>query len=62
MTVDPEAVRYDQRVAANKASINGISIMPKERAIAHGRELVEIRANMTVEVIQQVIGESATKP
>ncbi len=60
MTVDPQAVRYDQRVAANKASINGISIMPKERAIAHGRELVDIRVNETVEAILRMVGETST--
>lgn len=60
MTVDPEAVRYEQRVAADLASINGISIVPKEQAIAHGRELVEIRVNETVEAILRVLGTTHT--
>ncbi len=59
MTVDPQAVRYDQRVAANRASINGISIMPKERTIANGRKLVDIRANATVEAILRTVGETS---
>ena len=58
MTVDPEAVRYDQRVAAGKASINGISIVPKERTIENGRKLVDIRAALTVEAILRMLGET----
>lgn len=56
MTVDPEAVRYEQRVAAGKASINGISIVPKEETIANGRRLVDIRAQATIEAIRRMIG------
>ncbi len=60
MTVDPEAVRYDQRVAAGKASINGISIAPKERTIANGKKLVDIRASATVEAIRRILGTSSS--
>ena len=60
MTVDPEKVRYAQRVAANKATINGISIEPKEKTIANGRKLVEIRANASVEAIQRAIDGSSS--
>ena len=60
MTVDPQAVRYDQRVAAGKASINGISIVPKEQTIENGRKLVDIRASATVEAIHRILGESSS--
>ena len=60
MTVDPEAVRYDQRVAAGKASINGISIVPKEQTIANGRKLVAMRADITVRAIRQRLGEGGS--
>ena len=53
MTIDPEKVRYKQRIAVNKASINGISIEPKEQTIANGKKLVEIRANAAVKAIRQ---------
>ena len=36
MTVDPSSVRYDERVAAGKATINGVSIAPMEETIALG--------------------------
>jgi creatinine amidohydrolase len=55
MTVGPEKIRFDQRVAANKASINGISITPKEKTLEMGRKLVEIRANATVEAIRKML-------
>ena len=60
MTVDPEKVRYAQRVAANRATINGISIEPKEKTIANGRKLVEIRANASVEAIRRAIDGSSS--
>ena len=52
MTVSPEAVRYDQRVAAGKASINGVSIAPKEETIEIGQKLMQNRVNRTVRAIQ----------
>ncbi len=62
MTVDPTMVRHDQRVAAGKASINGISIEPKENTIRKGRRLVDIRATASVEAIQRAIeGSHSTR-
>ena len=56
MTVSPESVRYDERVAAGKASINGVSIAPKEKTIAVGRKLMRNRVNRTVTAIHATIG------
>jgi creatinine amidohydrolase/Fe(II)-dependent formamide hydrolase-like protein len=55
MTVDPTVVRYDQRVKAGKATINGVSIAPKERAIDVGKKLVEFRVDATVKAINAAI-------
>ena len=55
MTVDPSTVRYDERVAAGKATINGVSIAPKEETIALGEQLMEWRNNKTVELIRDAI-------
>ncbi len=55
MTVDPATVRYDERVAAGKASINGVSITPKEETIALGEQLMEWRNNKTVALIREAI-------
>ena len=55
MTVDPSSVRYDERVAAGKATINGVSIAPMEETIALGEQLMEWRNNKTVELIREAI-------
>jgi creatinine amidohydrolase/Fe(II)-dependent formamide hydrolase-like protein len=52
MIVDPASVRYDQRVAAGKATINGSSIVPKEKTIELGRKLLEYRVEQTINAIQ----------
>ncbi len=58
MTVDPSSVRYDERVAAGKATINGVSIAPMEETIALGEQLMEWRNNKTVELIREAIAGS----
>ena len=55
MTVDPSSVRYDERVAAGKATINGVSIAPMEETIALGEQLMEWRNNKTVKLIREAI-------
>ena len=55
MTVDPSSVRYDERVAAGKATINGVSIAPMEETIALGEQLMEWRNKKTVELIREAI-------
>ena len=57
MSVDPESVRYDQRVWAGKATTNGVSIAPKEETIEIGRRLMEFRIKSTVEVIRRAISD-----
>lgn len=52
MVVDPSSVRYDQRVAARKTTINGLDIAPKESTIALGRKLMAYRADQTVRAIE----------
>ena len=58
MVTDPATVRYDQRVAKGLASINGVSIMPKEKTIDVGRSLMRWRADQTVKAIKAAISGS----
>ncbi len=53
MAVDPTVVRYDERVKAGKATINGVSIAPKEKTIAVGKKLIAWRTERTVQAIEQ---------
>ncbi len=55
MNDNPEYVRLQQRIDAGKASINGISILPAEQAIEHGRRLIEFRTDATVEAIEKAM-------
>lgn len=58
MAVDPETVRYDQRVAAGRTTINGVSITPKEHAVEIGRKLFAFRVDRTVSAIRAAVAGS----
>lgn len=51
--VDPETVRYEQRVQAGRETINGVSIVPMGRTISVGEELLRWRVERTAGVIQE---------
>lgn len=55
MVSDPSSVRYDQRVKANLASINGISIVPMAQTIELGQKMVDFRARYTAVEIRAAI-------
>ena len=50
--IDPTSIRFDQRVDAGRASINGISLEPLSQTQALGRKLIEFRTAITVDAIQ----------
>jgi creatinine amidohydrolase/Fe(II)-dependent formamide hydrolase-like protein len=54
---DPNSVRYDARVKAGKATINGVSIADKAKNLELGRKIVEMRATNTVAAIKKAIAE-----
>ena len=62
MNEDPEHVRLQQRIEAGKASINGISILPPEQTMEHGRKLIEFRARVAVEAIRRVLADDGRQP
>lgn len=53
MAVDPASARYDERVRAGRATINGVSIAPMERTVALGLQLVDFRTEHTVRAIEK---------
>jgi len=55
MLTDPKSVRWEERVKAGKASINGVSIENKERALALAKQIVDARAERTVALIKTAI-------
>jgi creatinine amidohydrolase/Fe(II)-dependent formamide hydrolase-like protein len=57
MAVDPQSVRIKQRIARNKASINGVPLVPAEKAIAFGKRVFEWRADQTVAAIKKAVAQ-----
>ena len=52
---DPNSVRYDARVKAGKASINGVSLADRAKAAAWSKQIIEFRTMKTVEAIQKAL-------
>jgi creatinine amidohydrolase/Fe(II)-dependent formamide hydrolase-like protein len=59
---DPKSVRYDERVKAGKASINGVDISNRAKAQELAKKIVEFRANHTAEAIKKAIANKGTLP
>jgi creatinine amidohydrolase len=57
MLADPNSVRWEARVKAKKATINGVDISNLNRSREWARAIVEARANRTVDLIKQAIAE-----
>jgi len=59
MNDNPAYVRFEERVKAGKASINGISVSPIQATLDHGRRLIDFRAGVTVDAIHKLIADRA---
>ena len=55
MVLDPSSVRYEERLAADLASINGVDISSLEQIQELGRRMIEFRANYTADAIRKAI-------
>jgi hypothetical protein len=55
MLTDTQSVRWQERVKAGQASINGVSIADKAKALEWARAIVDARATRTAELIQKLI-------
>ena len=61
MVTDPATVRYDERVAAGLATINGLSIAPAEETIEIGRQLLQFRVDETEQAINAAIAQATAE-
>ena len=52
---DPKSIRFDERVKAGKATINGVSLADRKKNLEMGRAIVDFRANYTAEAIKKAI-------
>ena len=55
MVTDPSSVRYEERLDADLASINGVDISDLEEMVELGRKMAAFRARHTAEAIRQRI-------
>jgi len=55
MNADPTSVRMEQRIAAGKFAINGVSLAPADKTIANGKKIIAFRTEATVEAIRRVM-------
>ncbi|UTW44585.1 creatininase family protein [bacterium SCSIO 12696] len=53
LLIDPMAARMPQRIAADKFSINGVSLLPVDRTIKIAKEFVDYRTDITVAAIRR---------
>lgn len=58
MVSDPDQVRFQQRVDAGLASINGVPITPLEATVELGREMIKFRAEYTANAIRDAIANN----
>ena len=56
---DPKSVRYDERVKAGKASINGVDVSDRAKNSELAKKIVEFRATKTIEAINKHIAEKS---
>ena len=59
---DPFSVRYDERVAAGRATINGVSLADRVQSLEWAREIVDFRAEHTAGAIRDAIANRGTLP
>ena len=52
---DPKTIRIDERTKANRATINGVSLLPMSKTLEMGRKIVELRAKLTVDAISKAM-------
>ncbi|MFO0094863.1 MAG: creatininase family protein [Gemmatimonadaceae bacterium] len=62
MIDDPKSIRYDERVKAGKASINGVSLANRKQATEWAKQVVAFSATVTVEAINKAIANKGTLP
>lgn len=52
---DPKTIRIDERTKANRATINGVSLLPMSKTLEMGKKIVELRATLTVNAIHKAM-------
>ena len=59
---DPKSIRYEERVKANKATINGFSVADRKKNAELAKEIIEFRTQYTIDAINKSIVNKGTLP
>ena len=54
---DPKTIRIDQRTKANRATINGASLLPMSKTLEMAKKIVDLRTSLTVDAIHKSLGK-----
>ena len=54
---DPKTIRIDERTKANRATINGVSLLPMSKTLDMAKKIVELRTQLTVDAIHKAMGK-----
>ncbi|MEZ5290917.1 MAG: creatininase family protein [Vicinamibacterales bacterium] len=54
---DPATIRIEQRTKANRATINGVSLLPMTKTLEMAKQIVEVRAGLAVAAIHKALGQ-----
>ena len=54
---DPKTIRIDQRTKANRATINGVSLLPMSKTLEVAKKIVDLRTSLTVDAIHKSLGK-----
>ncbi|MBL8797888.1 MAG: creatininase family protein [Planctomycetia bacterium] len=57
LAVDPASARHKQRVAAKKATINGVDVSDLAKTQEWGRKIFDYRADVTIKALQAATGK-----
>jgi creatinine amidohydrolase/Fe(II)-dependent formamide hydrolase-like protein len=52
LTIAPDTIRYEERIAVGRTTLGGISLLDREKLTRLGREIIELRARSTAEAIR----------
>ena len=54
---DPKTIRIDERTKANRATINGVSLLPMSKTLEMARKIVDLRTKLTVDAINKAMAK-----
>jgi creatinine amidohydrolase len=55
---DPKTIRIDERTKANRATINGVSLLPMSKTLEMGRKVADVRAKLAIDAINKAMAAS----